>query len=338
MRSKFWPWSGLLAVLALVILPAGCKKQSPAAKPGAGAGLGHVYPPGTRLKLAFISNNVANYWNFAHAGIRAFEKKTGRHITFREPSKGTVAEQNQIIEDLVAEGYNGIAVSVIAPNDQVRTLDSAARHLNLICVDSDAPKAHRLMYIGTQNFHAGLLMGREIVKLLPEGGQMAVFVGTFSADNARQRLNGIKKAIAGHHITIVAKKEDNKDYALARTNAENVISAYPQVRLLCGLWSYNGALIAAAVKAAGKAGKIKIVAFDQDPDTLADIQSGLISATVVQNPFKEGFLSCRWLQKICRHGGKVIPLSKKVDTGVSVVDQSNLAAYQKKLAAMMAAQ
>ena len=51
---------------------------------------------------------------------------------------------------------------------------------------------------------------------------MAVFVGTFSADNAAQRLKGIEDAIAGHNIEIVAKKEDNKDRAKARSNVEDV--------------------------------------------------------------------------------------------------------------------
>ena len=296
----------------------------------------HIYPKGTPIKLAFVSNNVANYWNFAHAGVRAFEKKTGIQVTFREPAKGTVAEQNQIIEDLVTEGYNGIAISVIAPNDQIRTLDSAARSLNLICVDSDAPKSDRLMYIGTMNYNAGLLMGKEIVKLLPKGGQVAIFVGNLAARNASRRLQGIEHVIKGHGITIVAKKEDNQDYARARSNAENVISAFPHLSLMCGLYSYNGALAAAAVKAAGDKGKIKVIAFDQDPDTLQDIKTGLINATVVQNPFMEGYLSCKYLRNICAEGMKAVPPGANVDTGVHIVDAANLAAYKKKLAKMMA--
>ncbi len=296
----------------------------------------HIYPKGTPIKLAFISNNVANYWNFAHAGARAFEKKTGIQVTFREPSKGTVAEQNQIIEDLVTEGYNGIAISVLAPNDQIRTLNSAARSLNLICVDSDAPKSDRLMYIGTMNYNAGLLMGKEVLRLLPNGGQMAIFVGNLASRNAARRLQAIEHVIKGHNITIVAKKEDNQDYARARANAENVISAFPHLKLMCGLYSYNGALAAAAVKAAGDKGKIKIIAFDQDPDTLQDIKSGLINATVVQNPFMEGYLSCKYLRNICEEGMKAIPTSDSVDTGVHIVDAKNLAAYEKKLAKMMA--
>ena len=337
----------MVAALGLTFGLSGCGKggssssqsTTPTSTPAATAAPAkpvHVYPKGTHIKLAFVSNNVANYWNFAHAGVRAFEKKTGIQVTFREPAKGTVAEQNQIIEDLVTEGYNGIAISVIAPNDQIRTLDSAARSLNLICVDSDAPKSNRLMYIGTMNYNAGLLMGKEIVKLLPRGGQVAIFVGNLAARNAYRRLDGIEHVIKGHNITIVAKKEDNQDYARARSNAENVISAFPHLSLMCGLYSYNGALAASAVMAAGDKGKIKVIAFDQDPDTLQDITTGLINATVVQNPFMEGYLSCKYLRNICADGMKAVPTPANVDTGVQIVDAKNLAAYQKKLAKMMA--
>src|SRR6185437_7703496 len=101
---------------------------------------------------------------------------------------------------------------------------------------------------------AGKALGEQIIKLLPSGGKMAVFVGTLSADNAKQRLDGIKAVIAGHNIDIVAQKEDQTDRNKARTNVEDVINGYSDINLLCGLWSYNGPAIASAIDASGKKG------------------------------------------------------------------------------------
>ena len=42
-------------------------------------------------------------------------------------------------------------------------------------------RSNRLLYIGTNNYQAGKTLGKEMVKLLPHGGKIAVFVGTFSA-------------------------------------------------------------------------------------------------------------------------------------------------------------
>ena len=57
------------------------------------------------------------------------------------------------------------------------------------------------------------MLGNQIVKLLPSGGKMAVFVGTLAADNAAQRLLGIEDAIKGHNIEIITRKEDATDRA-----------------------------------------------------------------------------------------------------------------------------
>ena len=65
----------------------------------------------------------------------------------------------------------------------------------------------------------GDMLGAEIVKLLPNGGKIAVFVGNFAADNAAQRLGGIEAAIKGKNIEIIAKKEDGTDRAKAQLHA-----------------------------------------------------------------------------------------------------------------------
>src|SRR6185437_5239140 len=124
--------------------------------------------------------------------VRQYEKETGVHVDFKMPSNGTVPEQKQIVENLLSQGYNGIAMSVIAPADETAEIDAASKKTNFICHDSDAPNSKRLAFIGTNNRAAGLMLGREIVKLLPNGGKIAVFVGTLSADNAQLRLAGVK--------------------------------------------------------------------------------------------------------------------------------------------------
>src|SRR5882724_2687456 len=129
-------------------------------------------------KFAFVTNNASEFWKIAAAGVRKYEKEAGVQVDIKLPPNGKVEEQNQIIENLTSQGYNGIALSAIAPQDQVAAINKAAAKTIVICHDSDAPKSNRKLYIGTNNFEAGRALGREIVKLLPSGGKMAVFVGT----------------------------------------------------------------------------------------------------------------------------------------------------------------
>ncbi len=333
----------IVAVAAVIFAGLGCdsrKKDSPGAGPVTPSDNGptHVFKatPGTPPKLAFVINNPSPFWDGAAAGVKKFEGETNVHVDFKIPQNGQVAEQNAILENLLSQGYNGIAISVIAPADQVSELNRACEKTNVICHDSDAPKSHRLLYIGTNNVEAGKVLGNEIVKLMPSGGKIAVFVGTFSADNARERLNGIESAIAGHNIEVKVKKEDNGDRTAARSNVEKVITAYPEVTMMVGLWSYNGPQIASAVEASGKQGTIKAAVFDDETGTLDAIEKGSITSTVVQKPFQFGYLSSKLLYALATRGEEALkdPLIKdgKIDTGVEVINSQNVKDYRAGLA------
>jgi ribose transport system substrate-binding protein len=327
---------GLCAALSAVLPLSGCNKSQGNAGAQADAS---AQPEQTQkiVKLAFVTNNASEFWKIAAAGVRKYEKESKVQVDVKMPANGTTEEQNQILENLASQGYDGIAVSAIAPNDQVPVLDRIAAKTKLITFDSDAPKSKRLLYIGTNNYQAGKALGAEINKLLPNGGKMAVFVGTLAADNAMQRLKGIQDAIAGHNIEIVDKREDNVDRAKARSNVEDIVNAHADLKLVAGLYSYNGPAIAAALDALGKKGKVLAAVFDEEDGSLSGIENGVVSCTVVQKPFQFGYLSSKWMHELATKPEAAmaqIPADKAIDTGVDVIDKSNVAEFKAKLAEM----
>ena len=335
-RSDSLKW--LVAAAAALLLGAvGCKKSEESTPAAEDTAAKAVEEAPKIVKLAFVTNNASEFWKIAAAGVHKYEKESKVQVDIKMPSNGTTEEQNQILENLASQGYDAIAVSAIAPTDQVPVLDKVAAKTKLITFDSDAPKSKRLLYIGTNNYEAGKALGAEIVKMLPEGGKMAVFVGTLSADNAQQRLKGIEDAIEGHNITIVDKREDNTDRAKARSNVEDIINAHGDLSLVAGLWSYNGPAIAAAIDALGKKGKIKAAVFDEEQETLSAIGSDTIAVTVVQKPFQFGYLSSKWMHELATDEKAAmarIPENKSVDTGVEVIEKKNVDEFQKQLAEM----
>ena len=316
-----------LAVVVGLAVGTGCHKSS-----GGGSA-----PEGKLVKLAFVSNNTSEFWKIAGAGIHKYEKEAKVQVDLKYPTSGTAESQNQILQDLAAQGYDSVAVSVIAPNDQVPVLDKVAEKVNLITVDSDAPKSKRLLYIGTNNYEAGKALGGRIVQLLPKGGKIAVFVGTFAAENAAQRLKGIQDEIAGHNIEIVDKREDNTDRAKARSNVEDIVNAHHDLAMVVGLYNYNGPAIAAALDGLGKAGKIQAAVFDEDDGTLDGIEKGVIQATVVQKPFMFGYLASKWMNELATKGDAAkasLPANRTIDTGVDIIDKAGVADFKAKLAEM----
>lgn len=290
---------------------------------------------GKTLKLAFVTNNASEFWKIASNGVHKYEREGKVQVDIKMPPNGKPEEQNQILENLVSQGYDAIAVSVIAPKDQTTVLNNVAAKTKLITFDSDAADSNRLLYVGTINYEAGQKLGGQIVSLLPDGGKMAVFVGTFSADNARERLRGIEDAIKGHNIEIVERREDQTDRNTARTNVEAVLNARPDVNLVCGLWSYNGPAIALALEGSGKKGKVLAAVFDEEDGTLKGIQNGTIQVTVVQHPFEMGYRSAKWMHELATNFEQAkakIPPDKIDNTGIEVINKDNVADFEKRLA------
>jgi ribose transport system substrate-binding protein len=333
----------LVALIAAMALTTGCKKEESSTSGGGGGGGGgnqasaaakrevHKAPDGAAIKIAFVTNNSSDFWNIAQKGVEKFEKEANIKVDMKRPD-GSTQDQNRILDDLVTNGYHGIAISPISPKDQTRKLNDVAAKTNLICQDSDAAGSNRLAYIGTNNYEAGKAAGEQIVKLLPQGGKIAVFVGTFSADNATQRFKGIDDAIKGHNITVAAKKEDNKQASTARANVDDVLNAQGDVKVLVGLWSYNGPQIAKGIEQANKKGQVLAVVFDEESGTLDAIESGTIKCTVVQKPFEFGYRSSKLLYELAKNGESALPKDPIIDTGVVVVDSENVKDFRAKLA------
>ncbi|MCL4788788.1 MAG: sugar-binding protein [Verrucomicrobia bacterium] len=309
----------LLAVLGLWLVVPGCGKRE-----ADGAG-------GKKFKLAFVTNNPSDFWTIARAGCNDAEKELGNvSIEFRIPSGGSAAEQQQILDDLLAKGVDGIAVSPVDPANQTAMLDKVASQTLLICHDSDAPASRRVCYIGTDNTAAGVEAAKLIKEALPNGGRIMVFVGTLDAQNAKERFAGIKQELAGSKVEIIDVRTDETDRVRAQKNVEDTLVKYPDVACLVGLWSYNGPAILNGVRTSGKTGQVKIVCFDEEAETLAGVASGAIYATVVQQPYEFGKQA---ILRMARHleGDKQALAGGKQIVPTLNIKQDNVAEFQARL-------
>jgi ribose transport system substrate-binding protein len=228
-----------------------------------------------------------------------------------------------------------LGLSPLDADGEAQLINRIAKGTKVITFDSDAPQSKRLLYIGTNNYEAGRVLGGEIVKLLPSGGNMAAFVGSFSADNAAQRLKGIQDATSGHHIVLVDRREDGTDRGKARSNVEDIVNAHRDLSLVAGLWSYNGPAIAAALQSLGKKGQVLAAVFDEESGTLDAIADGTIACTVVQKPFQFGYLASKWMHDLATKGAAAraaIPSGQVIDTGVDVITKAIVAEFSRQLA------
>ena len=282
-------------------------------------------------RLAFITNNAADFWTIARKGTeKADAELTDATVEFRL-GDGTAAAQKRIVDDLLAKGVDGIAISPVDPANQTAMLNDAAKQALVFTHDSDAPDSRRECYVGTDNVAAGRQAGELIKEALPQGGKIALFVGKLDARNAQERLQGIKEAIAGTTIELIDVRTDDTDQVRAKANVSEMLVAHADVAALVGLWSYNGPAILNAVRDAGKVGQVKIVAFDEDDETLAGVKAGAIVGTVVQQPFEFGYQSITLLDKALKGDRSGVPASKQVFIPTMVIRQNTVDEFRTKV-------
>lgn len=287
---------------------------------------------GTSHKLAFVPNNTSDFWLIARKGTEKAQKEIpGISIEFRAPADGSAAEQQRIIDDLLAKGIQGIAISPVDPANQTAMLDRAAATATVVTQDSDAPTSKRECYIGTDNVAAGRQAGELLKEALPQGGKVMVFVGTLDAANAQQRYQGLREAVAGSNIQILGVRTDNTERVRAKANAADTLVNNPDLAGMVGLWSYNGPAILGAVREANKIDKVKIIAFDEEDETLGGIREGAIYATVVQQPFEFGYQSMVMLSKILNGDRSGIPAGKQIFVPTLAVKKTDVEEFIRKI-------
>ena len=317
--------SAFVCTLLLALIFAGCQ-SAPTSSPGGGGAAG------TKHRLAFVTNNASDFWVIARKGTeKAAADIPNIQVEFRIPSDGTPAEQQRVVDDLLATGIHGIAISPVDPKNQVAMLNRAASQTLVVTQDSDAPTSNRACYVGTDNVAAGRQAGELLKEALPQGGKVMVFVGTLDAANAQQRYQGLKEAIAGSNIQILDVRTDNTDRVRAKANASDTLVNNPDIAGMVGLWSYNGPAILSAVQEANKVDKVKIIAFDEEDPTLTGIKDGAIYATVVQQPFEFGFRSMELMSKILNGDRSQIPASKQIFVPTKAVKKDNVEAFTKEI-------
>lgn len=323
--------------------------KSPESK-GKQAGTPVVAPTASGVKVAFISNNPAEFWTIAEAGARKAEQETGAQVSFKRPQDGSAGTQKQIIEDLMAQGVKAIAVSVISPDNQTDFLNEVAQRVPLLCVDNDAIKSKRKCYLGTANLQAGRSVGELVKEVLPKGGKVAIFVGQLDPINARERRQGVIDVLEGlgeskalrespdgkkyGNYEVIGTYTDNVDQAKAKDNAADVLAKHQNEENLClvGLWAYNPPAILAAVKDAKRVGKVKIVGFDEQDITLDAIKAGEIHGTVVQQPFEFGYQSVKMMVDLVNKPDSVkIPANGIIDVPHRVIKKENAEEFHSNL-------
>lgn len=244
------------------------------------------------VKIAMITNGNASYWNEAKAGWNdAMKWLGGKGATgeFTEPTSSTASVQVSLLETLTSQGYTGWGVSAVT-SDSVTTpiAQAVAKGVSVVAYDSPLPSAKTQLYIGTPNTTAGCDAGKAMTQAIGSGDVVAIS-GSLTAANTQQRIAGFEQC-AGSGVKVVQTLNDNQDVNTAVSDLQAAIQANPNIKGIYAVYSYDGGAAGQAVQASGNNGKITIVSDDGESNTVGDVKSGLIAASILQRPYYQGYM------------------------------------------------
>jgi ribose transport system substrate-binding protein len=291
-----------------------------------------------------ISANInLPYWQEAEAGLR--DAATGMGVKAEMDGPATLSPQEELdaFQKAVALHPAGILISVMSQQLLKPAIDSAVlQGIPVICIDADAPDSHRVMFVGTDNFRAGQESGKRMADILKGQGQVVIITipGQLNLD---ERVRGVNEALKKYPgIKIVQTIDDKGDARNANDGISALLAKKEKIDGVICLEASGGSGVAEAFHRLDQTGKIAIVSFDKDPETLDAIEKGWINATIVQKPYIMAYYGLKFADDL--HHGAVhefkdwrtapaAPMPAWVDTGTATVDKTNLAAFREALAA-----
>ena len=283
------------------------------------------------IVIAVIPKVAVPFFDDCNKGADAAAKAAGVQYQWVVPQNTQGSTQVKIIEDLISKHVDGIAISVNEPRSVRAIIKRAvAGGIKVLTFDSDSADSARSMYIGTSNASAGATMGDSMAKALGGKGEVAIVTGQLGAANLNERIAGIKQSLAKYSdIKIVATEGTEDDLARAVSVDEALFRGHPHLAGIFGVSQVGGPSVAkvlATKEFGSKKGAVKVFAFDDLPDTVKGVKEGFIQGIMVQRPVTMGKLSVEHL--IAQVNGTETHAAN-IDTGVTVVDASNLNGYTK---------
>jgi len=294
-------------------------------------------------RYVFVATNInLPYWREAQAGFLDAAKTLGVNGELIGPATYDPGAEAGMFRDIVEKQPAGICLSAARPEFFRAYIDKAvAEGIPVICVDADVPDSKRLLYIGTDNLKAGRESLKRMAALVPGKGNIAV-ITIPGQRNLDDRLAGVADALKNFPGLKLTKILDDKgDWRNAFDHVSDLILKKEKMDGIICLEAAGGNGAAGALQRFNLEGKVPIVAFDNDPETLDWIEKGAITATITQKPYVMSYYALKFLDDLHHNAvhqfkdwrtALAVPMPTFVDTGTVPVDKSNLKIYREALA------
>jgi ribose transport system substrate-binding protein len=285
-------------------------------------------------KVALVMKSLANeFFQTMEAGAKAHNKAHASEYTLVSngiKNETDTAAQIRMVEQMIAQKANAI---VIAPADSkalVPVLKTAIdKGILVVNIDNQLDpavqkeKGIQIPFAGPDNRTGAKLVGDYLAKQLKSGDKVGILEGVSTTFNAQQRTLGFRDAMKAVGVTVVNVQSGDWEINKGNTVASGMLREHPDLTaLLAG--NDNMAIGAvAAVKAAGKVGKVMVVGYDNIDAVKPMLKDGRMLATADQFGAKQAVFGIDIALKALKEKKKQSEMPAAIQTDVVLVTKDS---------------
>lgn len=320
-------WLNWLMCVVLVATVTSCSNSAPS----------YINTNKSRNIHLIVKMNRGDYWNTVKLGAEAAAQEFNVNLTFKAPdNESDIDEQVGMVEDSIKEKADVIILAASSYMGLAQVVDQAAYNkIPVISVDAEVGSGKVKTYIGSNGYEAGQKSAERLIQLLNGYGEIGIINFTnssqsgqqestsaieYGARDAEEREKGFLNYTARYsNVKVVEISYTTSSIQDAEELTEQMLLKYPRLR---GIASLNETASQGAAKAIRSRGlrNIKMVAFDSSPSMMELLQDGTVQATVIQNPFSNGYLAVKYAVEVIEG----MDVTERVDTGTKLIDLDNM--------------
>lgn len=265
------------------------------------------------------------FWKSVFAGARAAASEYNVNLNIVGPETEEDYEtQNALIEDAVAQGAEALVFSAISYTENAPAIDAAAEAgVKIAVIDSDVDSRAVGVRIGTDNVEAGRMTAQAALAAREDRLVLGLINYDLGSRNGQEREQGLREELARsdrvgeiYTLNVLAEVGD------AREKTMELLRAHPEINVVVGFNEPTAVGAAQAVDRLGLGGTVDVVGFDSNVETVDLMQTGVVSALIVQNPYAMGYLGVEAACDLL--GGETFDPNALLDTATQIVTRENM--------------
>lgn len=271
-----------------------------------------------------VKSTESAFWKSVISGAKTASTAFNMELEIGgPPNEEDYETQNELIEKAVSEGIKVIIFSAVDYNASVEVIENAVKKgVEFIIIDSDVNTDKVIKRIGTDNYKAGVMSGKALLKSDEKELHIGIVNFDINSQNGQERERGFKEAISEDEranivktINVLSTTED------AKRETMELLQEYPEINAIATFNEWTSLGVGYAIQELGLKDTVRVVAFDCNIVSVEMLETGEVDVLIVQNPYAMGYLAVEAAYNTV-NGFKIGP--EKVDTSTRQVTSENM--------------